>query len=81
MQVKNITAIMFQVNTADDRASVVRRVNEGFRVVALVEMRSHDKRGLLIAMLDEGIPFSEVTRHDWNNKQHLIFCAVCDFSK
>ena len=64
MQVKNITAVMFQVNTADDKESVVRSVNEGFRVVALVEMRSQDKRGVLISMLDEGISFEEVMRRN-----------------
>lgn len=81
MQVNNITADLFPVNTGDDHKSVVRTLNERFRVVALVEMRNHDKRGLLITMLDEGISFHEVMPCNWDSGPLLIFCAVRDFGR
>ena len=59
MEAKNIIAVQFGFIPNSDKAALFRQIHPSHRVMALICSRS-DKRGMLIAMLDEGISFHEV---------------------
>ena len=59
MEAKNITAVHFVFIPNSDKAALFREIHQSHRVMVLICSRS-DKRGMLIAMLDEGVALHEV---------------------